>query len=55
MLAHRIGDLVIIAPPATLGEMRLHYHKQLVQVLRRELAKELTGRSAAEVLAALRA
>jgi protein required for attachment to host cells len=55
VLEHRISDLVIVAPPAALGEMRLHYHKQLARVLRHELAKELTGRSGAEVLAALRA
>jgi protein required for attachment to host cells len=53
VLDHRISDLVIVAPPAALGEMRQHYHKQLAQVLRHELAKELTGRSSAEILAAL--
>jgi protein required for attachment to host cells len=55
VLEHRISDLVIVAPPAALGEMRQHYHKQLQQVLRHELAKEFTGRSGAEVLAALHA
>ena len=55
VLAHRIHDLVIIASPRTLGELRPHYHGQLKQVLRRELAKELVGKTGAEVLAALRA
>ncbi len=55
VLEHRISDLVIVAPPAALGEMRPHYHKQLSAVLRHELAKELNGRSNAEVLAALHA
>lgn len=55
VLAHRIKDLVVIASPRTLGELRPHYHGQLKQVLRRELAKELVGKTGAEVLAALRA
>jgi protein required for attachment to host cells len=54
VLEHRIHDLVIVAPPRTLGEMRPHYHGQLKQVLRRELSKELSGKTGAEVLAALR-
>jgi protein required for attachment to host cells len=55
VLAHRIHDLIVIASPRTLGELRPHYHGQLKQVLRRELAKEMAGRTGAEVLAALKA
>lgn len=55
VLAHRIHDLIVIASPRTLGELRPHYHSQLKQVLRRELAKEMSGRTGIEVLAALRA
>lgn len=55
VLAHRIHDLIVIASPRTLGELRPHYHGQLKQVLRRELAKELVGKTGIEVLAALRA
>ena len=55
VLAHRIHHLVIIASPRTLGELRPHYHGQLRTVLRRELAKEMVGRTGTEVLAALRA
>lgn len=55
VLAHRIQDLIIIASPRTLGELRPHYHGQLKAVLRRELAKELVGRSGTEVLASLQA
>lgn len=55
VLAHRIHDLVIIASPRTLGEMRPHYHGQLIAVLRGELAKDMVGRTGTEVLAALRA
>ncbi|WP_298194792.1 host attachment protein [Novosphingobium sp.] len=55
VLAHRIHDLVIIASPRALGELRPHYHGQLTAVLRGELAKDMVGRSGTEVLAALRA
>lgn len=55
VLSHRVQDLVIIASPRTLGELRPHYHGQLKAVLRRELAKEMVGRTGTEVLAALRA
>ena len=54
VLGHKIDNLVVIAPPRTLGEMRRHYHKQLDQVLRGELAKELSGRKGPEIIAALR-
>ncbi len=55
VLAHRIEDLVIIASPRALGELRPHYHAQLKHVLRGELAKDLVGKTSAEVLAALHA
>ena len=55
VLEHRIQDLVIVASPRTLGELRPHYHGQLKQVLRRELAKEMAGKTGTEVLTALRA
>ena len=54
VLGHHIENLVVIAPPRTLGEMRRHYHKQLDHVLRGELAKELAGRTGPEIIAALR-
>jgi hypothetical protein len=55
VLEHRIHDLIIVASPRTLGELRPHYHGQLKAVLRHELAKEMAGRTGIEVLAALRA
>lgn len=54
VLAHRIANLVVIASPRTLGEMRRHYHKQLEQALLGELAKDLSGRKGPEIVAALR-
>ncbi|MEJ2409749.1 MAG: host attachment protein [Novosphingobium sp.] len=52
-LGHRIGKLIVIADPRTLGEMRRHYHKELEAVLAGELAKTLTGRPPAEIAKAL--
>jgi protein required for attachment to host cells len=54
VLAHRIKDLVIIAPPRTLGELRKHFHRQTEQALRKEVAKDLIARKPDAILAALR-
>lgn len=54
VLDHRIDNLVVIAAPRTLGDMRPHYHRQLQQVLLKELPKDLTGRQGPEIVAALR-
>ena len=53
--SHAIEHLVVIAPPRTLGELRLHYAKPVSQALIGEVAKELIGRKPDEILAALRA
>lgn len=42
-------NLVIIAPPRTLGEMRKHYHKEVSDRIAGELAKDLTGHPVAEI------
>lgn len=44
-LAGEIEQLVIVADPRTLGEMRQHYHKQLQARIVGELHKELTWES----------
>ena len=49
----KIGELVVVAAPKTLGELRKHYHKTLSAKLLGELSKDLTGHSAAEIEAAL--
>jgi protein required for attachment to host cells len=54
VLARKLEHLVLIAAPRTLGEMRRHYHRQLEQALKGELAKDLSGRKGPEILAALR-
>lgn len=43
VLDGKIDDLVIIAAPRTLGELRKHYHKKLSATLIGEIAKDLTG------------
>ncbi len=43
VLDGKITDLLIIAAPRTLGELRKHYHKKLSATLLGEIAKDLTG------------
>jgi protein required for attachment to host cells len=53
VLSHDIEQLVVVADPRSLGEMRRHYHKQLKDVLVAEVPKTLTGRSAQEIVRVL--
>jgi len=46
-------SLIIIAPPRTLGELRKHYHKEVSDRLRAEIAKDLTGHPVSEIEQAL--
>ncbi len=45
VLKNEISDLLVIADPKTLGEMRRHYHKELQARLVGEIDKALTGES----------
>ena len=54
VLGHKLDNLVVIAPPRTLGEMRRHYHKQTEKVILKELHKDLIGKQAGDILTALR-
>jgi protein required for attachment to host cells len=49
VLEGEITDLVIIAAPRTLGELRKHYHKALMTTLKAEIAKELTSHSVHDI------
>ena len=49
VLGGQIDNLIIIAAPRTLGELRKHYHQKLSAVLIGEIAKDLTGHSAQEI------
>lgn len=48
-----IDDLIVIADPKTLGEMRRHYHTELQNRLCGELAKTMTGEPTDRIAAAL--
>lgn len=50
VLSNKIEHLVVIADPATLGEMRKLYHKELEAVLVSEIAKTLTSHSTQDIL-----
>jgi protein required for attachment to host cells len=54
VLAHKIKDLVVFAPPRTLGELRKHYHKLTGRAVIKEVHKDLIGKQPTEILLALR-
>ena len=54
VLSHQITDLVFIAAPRTLGELRKHYHKMTERALLKEVSKDLVGKAPDAILAALR-
>ncbi len=49
VLDGKIADLVIIAAPRTLGELRKHYHQKLSATLVGEIAKDLTGHAVHDI------
>lgn len=55
VLDGEIADLVIIAAPRTLGELRKSYHKKLEDVLRGEISKDLTGHDLQDIEKAIAA
>ena len=55
VLDGKITDLVIVAAPRALGELRKHYHQKLSAVLVGEIAKDLTGHSVRDVEKAIAA
>lgn len=48
-LAGKIDQVIVIAAPRTLGELRKHYHKSLEAKLVGEISKDLTGHSIADI------
>ena len=54
VLAHRIAQLVVMADPRTLGELRRHYHVMTERAVLKEYAKNLVGRPPERILEALR-
>ena len=53
VLNGKVDDLLVIAAPKTLGELRKHWHKELSSRLVGEIAKDLTGHSADQIAAAI--
>ena len=52
-IAGQLHDLLVIADPKTLGEMRQHYHPELKKRLVGEIDKTLTNRSTGEIAKAI--
>lgn len=52
-LTNKIEELLVIAAPKTLGELRKHWHKELQGKLAGEIAKDLTGHSTDQIAAAI--
>ena len=48
-LDNDFNSLIIVAPPATLGELRKHYHVEVEKRLTGEIAKDLTGHPVPEI------
>lgn len=55
VLDGEISDLVIIAAPRTLGELRQSYHKRPSEVLRGEISKDLAGHTLHDIEKAIAA
>lgn len=55
VLDHQIDQLLVVADPSSLGEMRRHYHKETQSVLLGELDKQLTGMPGPDILDVIRA
>ena len=51
----KIKDLIIIAAPRALGELRKHYHQKLEAILTGELSKDLTGQTSDDIEKAIAA
>lgn len=55
VLDGKISDLIIIAAPHTLGDIRKNYHKKVLEVLRGEISKDLTGHTVHDIEKAIAA
>ena len=53
VVTNKIDELLVIAAPKTLGELRKHWHKQTEAAIVTELSKTLTNASVADIEAAL--
>ena len=53
VVTNRIDELLVIAAPKTLGELRKHWHNDQQAKLAGEIAKDLTGHSTDQIAAAV--
>jgi protein required for attachment to host cells len=54
-IAGDLHDIIIIADPKTLGEMRRHYHSELEKRIVGEIDKTLTGQSVEQIERSIKA
>lgn len=52
-VTNKIDELLVIAAPKTLGELRKHWHKETQGRLAGEIAKDLTGHNSDQIAAAI--
>ena len=55
VLEGKVTDLIVLAAPRTLGELRKHYHQKLSATLAGEIPKDLTGHSMQDIEKAIAA
>ena len=48
-LANQFEQLIVVAPPKTLGELRKHYHKEVESRIAGEIPKDLTNLPVPEI------
>jgi protein required for attachment to host cells len=54
-ISGKMRELVVIAAPKTLGELRKHYHAKLKDALVGEISKDLTGQKSDDIERAIAA
>jgi protein required for attachment to host cells len=54
-LRNDLGELIVVAPPKTLSELRKHYHKEVQKRIVGEIPKDLTNMPVVEIEKALKA
>ncbi len=55
VLDGKVANLIVIAAPRTLGELRKNYHQKLKAILVGEIAKDLTGHAVQDIEKAIAA
>ena len=53
VLDHKVEQLLVIAAPKTLGQLRKGWHKETTARIVGEIAKDLTGHTPAQIAAAI--